>query len=227
MPTGQDIEGSEGDGEPGRSFRQRLSGLFLKPADLSKVSPAEVAPPPTVEELEHANKYATDKERLIGLLAAPFAAVIGILIIGALIANDPKALLKNGQANPKYVNPSLYLELLGVLVVLSVVMLATAWYRKRLYLGVVTALYGLAVFNLHYWGFGVPFILVGAWLLVRAYRAQRAEREATGVGRYGGRGPGGGTSKATGPQASKRYTPPTSRPKRPLLPKPEGEQQAG
>ena len=42
------------------------------------------------------------------------------------------------------------------------------------------ALYGLAVFNLHYWGFGVPFILVGAWLLVRAYRLQRDLREATG-----------------------------------------------
>ena len=47
----------------------------------------------------------------------------------------------------------------------------------------LTALYGLAVFNLHWWGFGVPFVLVGAWYLVRAYRAQRALKEATGVGR--------------------------------------------
>ena len=59
-------------------------------------------------------------------------------------------------------------------------MLAFAWFRKRLYLGMVIALYGLAVFNLHYWGFGIPFVMAGAWLLVRAYRLQRDLRVATG-----------------------------------------------
>ena len=50
-------------------------------------------------------------------------------------------------------------------------MLATAWWRKRLYLGIVMALYGLTVFNLHYWGFGIPYLLCAGWWIVRAYRA--------------------------------------------------------
>ena len=41
--------------------------------------------------------------------------------------------------------------------------------RKRLLVGIAMALYGLSIFNLHYWGFGIPFILGGAWYLVRAH----------------------------------------------------------
>ena len=50
--------------------------------------------------------------------------------------------------------------------------------RKRLFHGIAMALFGLAVFNLHYWGFGVPFFLVGAWYLVRAYRLEQALKRA-------------------------------------------------
>ena len=80
-------------------------------------------------------------------------------------------------------------ELELVFLGLAAVMLVSAYFRKRLFLGIAMALYGLAIFNLHYWGFGVPFIMVGAWLLVRAYRAQRDLREATGdkPSRPGGR----------------------------------------
>ncbi|MHB8219859.1 MAG: hypothetical protein ACYDHU_05975 [Acidimicrobiales bacterium] len=224
MPKGQNFDGQQ-DGEDARSnFVRRLSGFFLKPVDPSNAPHAEVAAPPTAEELEFANRYATDKERIIGLLAAPVAALIGILIIGALLANDPAALLKDGQVNKLHVSPSLYLELLGVLVVLAAVMLGTAWFRKRLYLGIAMALYGLAVFNLHYWGFGVPYLMVGAWLLVRAYRAQRDVREASGTGGSGGRREGTRSPGSSGPRASKRYTPPTSRPRPSQLPKPEGEE---
>ena len=45
------------------------------------------------------------------------------------------------------------------------------------------ALYGLSIFNLHYWGFGLPFIMVGAWYLVRAYRLSREAQ--VGQGRRG------------------------------------------
>ena len=50
--------------------------------------------------------------------------------------------------------------------------------RKRLFQGITMALYGLAVFNLRFWGFGVPFLLAGAWYLVRAYRLQQALKRA-------------------------------------------------
>lgn len=117
-------------------------------------------------------RFANDKERLLGLVAAPIATAIGLLVVGALVTEDPPARLKNGQINALHVNPSLYCELAAVLVGLSICMLVTALWRRRLYLGVAMSLYGLAIFSLHYWGFGVPFIAVSAWLLVRAYRLQ-------------------------------------------------------
>jgi hypothetical protein len=119
------------------------------------------------------------------------------------------------------VNPSLYHDVLIVLLVLALAMLTTALLRRRLFLGMATALYGLAVFNLHYWGFGVPFVLAGAWYLVRAYRLQRSLREANGEGpRYGSgsRSRGGTPSNGNRPGANKRYTPrpsPSSRAVRP------------
>ena len=191
----------------------RLSSAVLKPAD------ADAAPdagPTTVAELEEAVTHADDKERLVGLIAAPLAGMIGLLVTGNLMANDPKALLANGQVNPQHVNPSLYLSVGGVALALAVAMLVTAWFRKRLYLGIVMALYGLSIFNLHFWGFGVPFILAGAWFLVRAYRLQTKLKLAKEAGPTTGR-----------PQANKRYTPPTAPPGKAPRAKPGDERKAG
>ena len=184
----------------------RLRIAFLKPAEPGSET---ISQPRSVEEVEGALK-ADDKERLIGLLAAPFAAAIGLLITDALIAHDPAAYLKSGLVNKLHVSVALYHEVMIALVVLSVVMLLSGWFRKRLYLGITMALYGLTVFNLHYWGFGVPYLLCAGWLIVRAYRAQRAVREATSEpSRIR---PGGGElSYAARPRANRPYTPPTSR----------------
>ena len=125
-----------------------------------------------------------------------------MLVSASLVANDPKALLANGQINRLHVNPSLYVEFGAVSVVLALVMLASAWFRKRLYLGIAMALYGLSLFNLHYWGFGVPFILAGAWFLVRAYRLQQAEGprpRAAGYRRRAGAQPTSATRPPAGP----------------------------
>ena len=74
-------------------------------------------------------------------------------------------------------------------------------------LGIVLALYGLSVFNLHYWGFGVPFLLIGSWYLVRTYRiSQRLKLAKSGETSAGGSGP------ARRAQPNKRYTPPTTGP---------------
>src|SRR5271170_2140951 len=152
---------------------------MLKPED-PEVAAAKVvaAKSATLEELEDVNRYADDKERLVGLLGAPLGGAIGLLIINDLINHDPSATTSTGAVNKLHVSVSLYHELEVVLLVLSVLMLVTGWARKRLYLGMVMALYGLAVFNLHYWGFGIPFLMAGAWLLVRAYRTQQAVKNA-------------------------------------------------
>jgi hypothetical protein len=91
------------------------------------------------------------------------------------------------------------------------------------------ALYGLAVFNLHYWGFGVPFIMGGAWLMVRAYRLQRNLRGVTGdnPARSGpGRRGGGGGTGISRPQPNKRYTPPSPAARRSASPRAGHKQSA-
>ena len=181
---------------------ERLQGRFLE-ARPKPGAPDGWEIPTDVAELKEATRRANDKERLVGTFAAPLAAAISFLVIGALISHDPAQLLKNGQPNPKYTSVSLYHELLGVLLALSVAMLGFALWRKRLLLGIAMALYGLAVFNLRYWGFGIPFILGGAWLLVRAYRLGHGLKMATGSPRA--------TPAAGRPRANKRYTPPVKR----------------
>lgn len=183
---------------------ERMRSAVLK--DPAAAGREAAAGPTTVEEIEAAIKRADDKERLVGLLLAPVAAAIGLVVTASLIANDPSSRLADGLVNPKHVSTSLYTELGAVALVLALLMLVMAWYRKRLYLGIVMALYGLSIFNLHFWGFGIPYIIAGAWLLVRAYRLQQQLKLAKGGG--GGTFPG-----SAGP--NKRYTPPTRRPPKP------------
>jgi hypothetical protein len=183
---------------------------FLKPEDPDARPTAKPSDTPeSVEELEASVKWADDKERAIGLVAAPLAAAIGFLVVHTLIFNN-HARLASGAINKNYVNPSTYDQLFLVLLALALVMLVSAMLRKRLFLGIATALYGLAVFNMHYWGFGVPFVMCGAWYLVRAYRLQRDLKLAKGEApsRYGPKAQGRGTSYAA--QANKRYTPRSS-----------------
>ena len=180
--------------------------------------------PTTIPEIEAAIKRADDKERLIGLLAAPVAAAIGLLVVAALVAHDPKALYSNGQIDKLHVNPSLYVELGAVTMALALLMLGAAWFRKRLFLGIAMALYGLSIFNLHYWGFGLPFILGGAWYLVRAYRLSEKLKHAKA-----GDAPVRCRQRLDGPapQPSKRYTPPAAPVRRAPKPKPGKELEAG
>ncbi len=230
MPGG-DLDATDGDVPPKPSMWQRLRGAVLKPAgpdqdpDSSTTVKVDGVVPTTVDELEEAVSRADDKERLIGLVLAPVAAAIGLVITGSLIANDPKSPLANGQVNKLHVNPSLYLELGGLTLALALLMLVMSWLRKRLYLGIVMALYGLSIFNLHFWGFGLPFIMVGAWLLVRAYRLQTNLKQARLTG--GGSGSASRSAKANRSGANKRFTPPASTSAKSPKPKPGNERKAG
>ena len=182
-------------------FSDRVRRAMLKPAVEGETRPGAFDHLETVEDIESAIKRADDTERLVGLIAAPIAAAIGLLVTASLIANDPKAHLASGAINKAHVNPSLYAEIGAVAIVLALCMLGFAWWRKRLYLGITTALYGLSIFNLHFWGFGVPFVMLGAWYLVRAYRLQsklKTAQAAAGSSR---------TGSAGGRSTNKRYTP--------------------
>jgi hypothetical protein len=214
-------------GGPKAPLVERFKEAVVKPVEPSAAAKAKQDDRPmTVEELEEANRSADDKERLTGLLLAPVAAAISIFISNLLIDSDPAARLKDGALNPRHVSPSTYHELSLVLLVMSVLMLGLAFYRKRLFLGIVMALYGLAIFNLHYWGFGIPYILAGAWLLVRSYRLQRDLKEARGETPGSRARPARGSGTPARPRPNKRYTPPVTPPKK-SPPKPENEKRAG
>ena len=206
-------------------FTASVSNFMLKPApaeSTTEVAVTKEGGPTTIPELEEAIKRADDKERLVGLLLAPVAAAIALLVVASLVAHDPKAIV-NGQIDKLHVNPSLYVELGAVTLALALLMLGAAWFRKRLILGIAMALYGLSIFNLHYWGFGFPFILVGAWYLVRAYRLSEKLKHA----KADQPGAAGGGSAAPRPQPSKRYTPPAAPIRRTPKSKPGKELEAG
>jgi hypothetical protein len=208
---------------------QRFREAVVKPVDPATAAKSKDRErPPTVEELRAEVKAIDDKERVVGLIAAPLAAVITIVVIANLIADVPAARLKDGALIPRHVSVGIYHELAVVLVVLTVLMLVMTMLRKRMIIGIAMALFGLAVFDLHGWGFGIPYILGGSWFLVRAYRAQRDLGEATGTrpSRSSARraqGRGRGAVDQSRPTPNKRYTPPRKSPPT----KPENEQRAG
>ena len=149
---------------------------------------------------------ADDRERIVGLLAAPVSGAIGVVVTSTLISNDPP------PSSPHHVAVAVYHELLIVLMLLALGMLAFAMLRRRLLLGVVMALFGLTLFNMHYWGFGIPYLIAGSWYLVRSYRMGREWREANGGAAPPRRPPATGRSgpRTARPDASGRYTPPNA-----------------
>jgi hypothetical protein len=215
MSRNTHVDASGGDDQPKLTLFERLRYTMVKPDDSGKVKEQE--PQLSREELEAAIARADDKERNIGLVAAPLGALVTLFVSADLIHHAQQT----GQST------SVYQTLTFVLLGMAVLILVASWLRKRLVLGIVMALFGLGIFNLHYWGFGVPFLLGGSWYLVRAWRLNSKLKLA-----------GGGSGKSYGPpnskvaptnrlpstggvlpRPSKRYTPPTEKLKRPSKPK--------
>ena len=90
--------------------------------------------------------------------------------MATLVHNDPSPLLGNGLPNPRHVNPNLYTELGLVTLALALVMLGGAWFRKRLVIGIAWPSTGCRSSTSTTGASDVPFIMIGAWYLVRAYR---------------------------------------------------------
>jgi hypothetical protein len=209
MSRKTDVDDSGDDDKPKLTFFERLRYTMVKPDDSGKVKDEE--PQMSREELEATIARADDKERNIGLIAAPLGAIITLFISADLIHHAQQT----GQST------SVYQTLTFVLLGMSALILLGSWLRKRLILGVVMALFGLGIFNLHYWGFGVPFLLGGSWYLVRAWRLN-AKLKLAGGGSGRTYGPPNskvaprGLPSAGGvlPRPNKRYTPATAKIKR-------------
>ena len=127
------------------------------------------------------------------------AALIALIVSSASV----------NYAKTHHLSTTLYGELTYMLLALSVLILVTSLLRKRLFQGITLALFGLAVFNLKHWGFGFPFVLAGAWYLVRAYRLQQELKRAEGGGSTAADRGGQRPTNGSRPRSNKRYTPPT------------------
>jgi hypothetical protein len=201
MATSNDAGNSGGDDAPELTRWERLKYTFVQPDDDPDQAKA-ATDDRTVEELEDEIQTSTDKERAIGLVVAPVAAIVGLVISSASI----------NYAKSHNQSTGVYDKLTYVLLGLAVLILVTSLMRKRMFQGITIALFGLAVFQLKYSyvGFAAPFILVGAWYLVRAYRLQQALKLAQGAGGSGPARPKGSNGKnGARPRPNKRYTPPT------------------
>ena len=198
MPSSQDAGTSGGDDAPHMTRWERFKYTIVRPDDEAD-DKKNATDDRSVEELEHTIARSDDKERAIGLVAAPLAALVGIIISSASI----------DYARNHHQSTTVYVELTYMILLMAVLILVTSLLRKRLFQGITLAIYGLGVVNLHYWGFGIPFLLAGAWYLVRAYRLQqalkRAEAAAPSPPKRGGTRPANGSR----PRSNKRYTPPT------------------
>ena len=178
---------------------ERIKYSMVEPDDEpSEAKQQEVRP---VEEIEAEIRQSNDKERAIGLVAAPVAAIIGLIISSASI----------DYAKTHNQSVSVYDKLTYVLLGLAVLVLVTSLLRKRLFQGITLALFGLAIFQLHYtyFGFAAPFLLAGAWYLVRAYRLQQELKRAEAAGPSAPRPKPSAGSNGARPRRNKRYTPPS------------------
>jgi hypothetical protein len=210
MSRKTDVDDSGDDYKPKLTFFQRLRYTMVKPDESGKVRDEE--PPLSREELEATIARADDKERNIGLIAGPVGAIVALFISADLIHHAQQT----GQST------SVYQTLTFVLLGMAALTVVASLLRKRLILGIVMALFGLGIFNLHYWGFGVPFLMIGSWYLVRAWRLNSKLKLAGGGSphRYGppnSKVAPRGLPSAGGvlPRPNKRYTPATAKAKRP------------
>jgi hypothetical protein len=213
MPPNHDFDDSEGDPPPKPSLWMRFQTAIVKPDDPDSPKSKASEPVQSVEELEATIARADDKERNIGLAAAPIGGIIALVISSDLIHHAQQT----GQST------SIYETLTFVLMGMAVLLLVTSWLRKRLFIGIVMALFGLGIFNLRYWGFGLPFLIGGAWYLVRAWRLQSKLKLAGGGSKTSYGRPNSRLPSAGGvlPRPNKRYTPPTEKRKRPSNVKPK------
>lgn len=206
------VRGGQKDGKTKEPVGDWMRSTFMKPEDPAKPKRQNAAPLP-VDELEATIKRADDKERAIGLVAGPVGAAIGFLVVHTLIANDPPQYLTGGVLDKLYVNPSSYDEALVAFLGLALLIVVFSLLRKRMLIGLATALYGVSILQFHYWGFAIPFALCGAWYLVRAYRLHRDLKLITGDLPAGARARANRSVQTPG--ANKRYTPKASSAVRP------------
>ncbi|HLN16673.1 MAG TPA: hypothetical protein VK277_07990 [Acidimicrobiales bacterium] len=180
------------------SFRERLTATFLRPPDLTKAD--DKKRPTTDAELKAKINQLDPTERKIGYWGAGLAAFLAIVFTYPYIANPKKGIsitapLSHNHTCPKgyekkvvsgsvqcvselfHSRPYWVFNLI-VLLLFAGALLLTTRINRRAALGFATLMTGLAFETLlaQFGGYGLlglPYLFLGGWLIVRAWRAQR------------------------------------------------------
>jgi len=235
---------TDGGTEAPRTFFGRLQASFFKPP--ARPSPISL----TDEETRRRINRIDPTERKFGLAAAALAGAVALAAVLPYVLNPNRKVKQTAKANgtkcstPTFVYNktahdctgqvvyarSHWVFLLCVLIFFALTLFAAVQIGRRSMLGFAALMNGLAFESAVGTLFGLPFIVFGGWLLIRAWRVQRYG-SPTATKRTAGAAPPPRAVRQprerkkkvdpptpTGrqrPEPSKRYTPKTPTRKRP------------
>jgi len=160
-------------------FSGRISTLLNPAPGGARPRPVDQLDTMTREEIAHRIKRLDDRERFLALTAAPIGIAVGILLTAFAIHLNPAARV-HGKLNPKHVSDSLILLEGGVRIVLSGVVVACAFTRRRSLVGFSLLFLGTAMGSPL---FALPFWVLGGYLIWRVFKYQRVLTARTAAAR--------------------------------------------
>lgn len=195
-----------------------LSGLLRGGAGSQK-SGAAVYDGMKTSDLTTLMRKLDDRERRFAMMAAPLGAVLAVVLTAITLHHDP---VGKGHESTSVITWDG-----GLSVAFAACVFATAWFRRRSLTAFALLFLG---YSLGLIGIGIPFLVLGGYLLFKAWRIQKvltsrgvntrtrqpartaAERASP---RSQARNPKGGQDKGASsrPVQNKRYTPPKPAPK--------------
>lgn len=211
-----------------RSMGGLLTGGLFGGGASQKRQGAAVLDSMKTSELTELMRKLDDKERRFAMLAAPLGGVLAIVLTLITLHHDP---VGKGHESTSIITLDG-----GLSVIFAVCLFGTAWFRRRSLTAFALLFLG---YSLGLIGIGIPFLILGGYLLFRAWRIQKVltsrgvntrtrqpARPAAERGSSRGQAANQKSRKDTKsgssrPVQNKRYTPPKPAPKQPAITKAE------